>query len=78
MLIGHFRETKVITVDEISQEHVFPERLRLKLANAKGYKSPIDIGSIAYATRGEARSRSLTMPVLYRLSSHLLWKVGVS
>ncbi|NMY13574.1 hypothetical protein HBO38_35220 [Pseudomonas veronii] len=33
-----FRETKVITVDEISEEHVFPERLRLKLANAKGYK----------------------------------------
>lgn len=52
-----FRETRVIAVDEISQEHVFPERLRLKLANAKGYKSPIDIGSIAYATRGEARSK---------------------
>lgn len=31
-----FRETKVITVDEISQEHVFPERLRLKHCQCKG------------------------------------------
>ena len=52
-----FRETRVITVNEISQEYIFPERLRLKLASAKGYKSPIDIGSIAYAKRGKVRSR---------------------
>lgn len=52
-----FRETKVIAVNEISQEYIFPEQLRLKLASAKGYKSPIDIGSIAYSKRGEVRSR---------------------
>lgn len=52
-----FRDTVVITVDELSKEYLHPERLRLQLANASGYKSPIDIGSIAYAKRGAARPR---------------------
>lgn len=52
-----FRDTTVITIDQIGREYLCPERLRLKLVNARGYKSPIDIGSIAYTKRGVARSR---------------------
>lgn len=55
-----FRDTTVITLDQIGREYLCPERLRLQLANARGYKSPIDIGSIAYTKRGAARSRGYT------------------
>lgn len=55
-----FRDTFIITVDEINREYLHPERLRLQLANAAGYKSPIDIGSIAYAKRGAARPRKFS------------------
>ncbi|KPC02332.1 hypothetical protein ACDH60_04155 [Pseudomonas ficuserectae] len=49
-----FRDTNVITRDQISREFLRPELLRLQLGDARVKKSPIDIGSLAYFKRAVA------------------------
>lgn len=44
------RETDVVTLSQLGQDFLYPERLRLKL-DPRAIKSPIDIGSFAYSVR---------------------------
>ncbi|CAI8922490.1 conserved hypothetical protein [Pseudomonas sp. IT-P258] len=44
------RETDVVSLSQLGQDFLYPERLRLKL-DPRGIKSPIDIGAFAYASR---------------------------
>ena len=46
-----FRDTDVITCDQIGREFLYPELLRLQLGDERVKKSPIDIGSLAYCKR---------------------------
>jgi len=46
-----FRDTDIITRDQIGREFLRPELLRLQLGDARVKKSPIDIGSLAYSKR---------------------------
>lgn len=46
-----FRDTDIITRDQIGREFLRPELLRLQLGDERVKKSPIDIGSLAYCKR---------------------------
>lgn len=48
----HRANTQIITLSEVTHEFVEPERLRLQLS-PREMKKPFDIGSFAYAIRGE-------------------------
>lgn len=52
------RDTDVITCDQIGQDFLRPERLRLQLIDTKAMKSPIDVGSLAYLNRGKNTRRT--------------------
>ena len=46
------RETDIVTVDQLAQEFLRPERIRIQL-NRKILRGPIDVGCLAYAQRGK-------------------------
>ena len=48
-----YRDTDLITLQQIGQDFLRPERLRLQLGDTRVQKSPIDIGSLAYSKRGK-------------------------
>ncbi|NMY50115.1 hypothetical protein [Pseudomonas sp. WS 5011] len=53
-----YRDTNVITVDQIHQDFLHPERLRLQLSDARVMKAPLDVGSLAYFKRGKNKNSS--------------------
>lgn len=46
-----YRNTTIVTVDELGQDFLHPELLCLRLKDSKVRKAPIDIGSFAYLRR---------------------------
>lgn len=51
-----YRDTDVITLDQLGQDFLRPEKIRVQLNDLTVRKSPIDIGSLAYRCRDRAQA----------------------